>query len=225
MIIRKFTYTIGHIHILTFKDRIKEIIAPFFRYEPLEYGVDNEGTLQENVRLIFRKEGCIMQFNKESASLIYEGDIAEVKKHNPTVEIFFDIYDKITKMQGFIGVRTQNLQVDAVLIKEESEYKETLAKNNFLTIPFKNVDEFATIFEFKDAGKEYRVHFGNFTPKDIVKLNLTPLKLKFNEELEGKFGLVGQFQVGEETKSVSFSKLKDLIALNEKFIKEYNAVS
>lgn len=45
---RKVTFIVGYIHILTFKEQIKRIVAPYFAYD-IEYGIDNEGTMQENV--------------------------------------------------------------------------------------------------------------------------------------------------------------------------------
>jgi len=223
MKIRKFTYTIAHIHVLTFKDHIKAIIAPYFAYEPLEYGVDNEGTLQENVRLIFRNAGFIMQFNKELATLLYEGDIMEVKKHNPVIDIFFEIYEKIKKIDGFVKVKSHNLSTDSIKLFEKTDYLTLLENNKYLWNPYKNVEEFATILEFQKEGKYYRLQFGNYNEKDIAKLNLLPLKVNYNKDMFGSFGLLGQLLIREDVTTPTFTKLKTLIIDTENTLNQYLA--
>jgi len=211
MEIRKLQYSISHIHILTFTDHIKPIIAPYFTYEPLEYGIDNENSLNQNVRLVFRKEGFIMQFNKEAAILLFEGDVQEVKRQNPIVNMFFDIYEKIKKIDGFIKIKNHAITTDAVKLLDKDEYALVLDKNKYLTNPFKNVHDFASVLEFKEEAKRYRLQFGNYEPKDIAKHNLLPLKVEYNDDLQKGVGLLAQLQIVEDVSTSNFSKFKGLI--------------
>jgi hypothetical protein len=207
---RKLTFIVGYIHILTFKDQIKRIVAPYFTYD-IEYGIDNEGTMQENVRLVFKKEGFIMQFNKEMSSLVYEGPIENVRKSNPHVDIFFDILGKIAKMETFNNIKYINMGVDFVGLIKKDEYEQLLVSNKFVYNPFQKFDEFATIMEFHNGNKTYRIEFGNFNEGDIEKRALSPLKTLYNKELVGKYGVMAQTRINEESNSASFSKFKDLL--------------
>lgn len=221
MQIRKCIYTISHIHIITFQHHIRQIISPYFSYEPLEYGIDNEGTLNENVRIIFRNDGFVMQFNKETAILIFEGPISEVKKSNPLVEMFFDIYQKIKAIEGFVKTTTHSLATDFVAFTSKQEYDDSLVKNNFVNSPFSEVSEYASILELTRNGYTTRIQFGNYSEKDIIKSNLTPLKTAYNNELLGKYGFMAQVQVTEESNLPNFSKYKSLVGEAENIVKTY----
>jgi hypothetical protein len=217
---RKLTFVVGYIHILTFKDQIKKIIAPYFTYD-LEYGIDNEGTLQENVRLVFKKEGFILQFNKEMASLVYEGPIFNVRKNNVHVEMFLDILEKIRKMETFIKIQYQSMFIDFVGFEKPEIYNKLLESNSYIFNPFGKIKEFASIIEYEYEGKQYNLQFGNFNEGDIEKRKLSPLKTTFNQELVGKMGTMAQMQVKEDTPTVSFSKFKTLISDIENSLLKY----
>ncbi len=221
MNIRKITYTVGHIHILTFSKYFKSILAPYFSYEPLEYGIDNDGSIHENARLVFRESGFILQFNKEVATLIYEGDVAEVKKHNPIIDIFFDIYEKVTKIDGFIKTKNNKIIIDFIEIYDPVKYAQLLEQNKYFPNVFGNLNEFALIHEFKKADKDCRFQLGNFTEKDIHKSNLSSLNTKFNRDLFGNVGLMIQISVNEKTSSPSFSKFKSLIKDAEQILAQF----
>lgn len=212
MQIRKCTYTISHIHILTFQSHIRQIISPYFSYEPLEYGIDNEGTLNENIRIIFRNDGFLMQFNKETATLMYEGPISEVRKSNAVVDIFFDIYQKIKGIDGFVKTTAHTMEADFVGFTNKQNHDESLVANKLVTIPFPNVSEYASIMEMSQNDSTIRLQFGNYNEKDILKYNLSPLKTAYNEALKGNYGYIAQIRVTEETIAPSFSKYKSLIA-------------
>lgn len=221
MVIRKITYSIGYVHVLTFKENYKSIITPYFDFEPLEYAIDNENTISESIRLIFRNEGFILLFRKEGITFIYEGNVNDIKKNNPIIDIFFEIYEKIKKIEGFSKTKRHEINIDAVGIVEKEKSELLLERNLYLTNPFGKLREFATIFEFERDLKKYRLQFGNFSEDDIKKYNLSPLNTEHNSDLKGNFGLMCQVTVKEDITSSSFNKFKQLLKDGEGVINLY----
>lgn len=221
MKIRKIIYTINHIHILTFKDQYKPIIAHYFNYESLRYRIDDENTIHESIRLDFPNEGFILMYKKDAAMLLYEGDIALVKKSNPVVEIFFDIYEKIKKFEGFVRTTKHNLEINAVDLDKKELVDEQLETNIFLKNPFGKLDEYGTIYEFVRNEKKYRFRYGNFNKLDIQKFELSPLKTDYNKELFDAVGFMSQVIIEELTTTSTLSKFKGLINEGEGMINLY----
>lgn len=215
MSIRKITYSTHYTHVLTFLEHYKSIIAPYFRYEPLEYGIDNESSYLVNIRLIFRVEGFILQFNKESATLIYEGDVADVKKSNPIIDIFFEIMEKIKKIDGFIRIINSRLIVDSVIVTSKERYTSLLETNKFVLNPFGKLDEFAVVYEYKKDDKMYKFEIGNFNDQDIIKRNLSPIQSQYNKDLLDKYGIISQMTIVENSSTINHSKFKSLLAESE----------
>jgi len=220
MIPRKLIYIVDYIHILTFQSHIRAIVAPYFDYEPLEYGVDNEGTLDEGIRLIFRSEGFIFNFRKDSCSFVFEGDVALVKKANPQLEIFFNIYEKIKSIESFIKTKKHRLVVDSVQFEDDIS-KLLSIENKYLKNPFGKIAEFATIFVFDKDDKKIKLQFGNYSEADISKYKLSPLGTNYNKELMGKIGIMNQITIEEEVKNSNFSKFKELLAASQAISFEY----
>ncbi|MCY7362977.1 MAG: hypothetical protein LH629_13075 [Ignavibacteria bacterium] len=221
MKVRKIVYKIDYIHILTFREFYKSIIAPYFIYEPLEYGIDNENTLNEGARLVFRNEGFIINLRKEGIILIFEGDISEVKKSNPIIDMYFEIYEKIKKIDGFAKTKRHSLSLDSVMFLQKEEIERLLVKNNYLVNPFGEITEFATVFNFEKKDKKYRLQFGNYSGKDIKQFDLSPLQTEYNKELNSKFGLMCNLNIVEEIGNPSFSKFKLLIKDGEDVVENY----
>jgi hypothetical protein len=221
MKIRKIVYNIDYIHVLTFKEHYKAIIGPYFEYEPLEYGIDNEGTMNESIRLIFKNEGFILQFRKEGILMLFEGDISEVKRNNAVVDVFFDIYEKIKKIDGFCKTKRHRIVIDAVTIDEKTIVEPQLENNMYLKNPFGKLEEFGTILQFERDSKKCKLHFGNYLEKDIKQYNLTPLNTEYNKDLIGNVGFMCQTTVGEEITNSSFSKFKSLLKEGEDIIHLY----
>ncbi len=222
MTIRKLQYAIDYIHVLTFKDHLKQLMAPYFDYDHLEYAVDNENTINEAGRLIFKNEGFAMQFKKDGVALVYEGDVSAVKRSgNPVLEIFFKIFSDITRLPHYSRTTRHRITVDGVEILEKKHAEEIMSKNNFLTNPFVALDEFAAILIFKQEQKEVKLQLGNYSDKDIKKYDLTPFNTIFNKAIIGAKGLMCQLTVQEEISSGSFSKFKELLSFAELLMKKY----
>lgn len=218
MTIRKITYNISYIHILTFREHYKSIIAPYFEYEPLRYGIDDENTRNESIRLIFENEGFIIHAKKEGLLFMYEGEISDVKKNNPIIDIFFEIFEKIKNIDGFAKTKRHELITDAVAIVEEEAIHNY---PNYLYNPFGKLKEYATIFEFEKEAKKIRFQFGNFSDSDIKKQNISPLNTDFNKELIGKIGLMCQVNIKEDITNSSFTKFKNVLKESETIIENY----
>jgi hypothetical protein len=163
MKIRKIAYQIGYVHILTFKENYKIIFAPYFGYVGIEYAIDKENTIHETIKLVFKSSGIIMQFDKESAILIYEGEVADVRKQNPVVEIFFEILEKIKAIIGFTRIAHHRIEIGLVDLLEEEKVNQFLTKNNYIVNPFDKLNELTIALEFTKEDKQYALQFGNFS--------------------------------------------------------------
>lgn len=211
MKVRKLQYAIDYIHILTFREQYKSLIAPYFDYDRLEYAIDNENTLNEFARLIFPIEGFAIQVKKEGVAFVYEGDISLVRKSNPILDIFFDIYINITKFENYSKTVRHRMTIDTVAFKTEEEVNASLESNSYLKNPFGKLKEFATVFVFDKNNKEYKLQFGNYHEGDIKKHDLSPLKTEYNKELFDKHGFMCQTTVVEPSNTANFTKFKSLI--------------
>jgi len=212
MSIRKLQYQIDFVHILTFREEYKKAILPFFGFENLEYGIDNEGSINESIRLIFKNEQMALSLRKEAMTIIFEGDVKEFKNPNSPIKIFWDIYEKIKELEGYSRTIRQHLIIHAVEIGDKENIKKILEKNPYLSLnPFGALDEFCCVYEFKKKDIQYKLEFGNYSEKDIKKHDLTPFKTKYNEDLVNNVGLMGRLEVTEIEKNPTFNKLKTLL--------------
>lgn len=94
MAIRKLQYQIDYVHILTFREEYKKAVSPFFGFQDVEYAIENENTINEGIRLIFKNEKIALFVRKESITFIFEGEVDEVKNPNGIIKFFFDLYEK-----------------------------------------------------------------------------------------------------------------------------------
>jgi hypothetical protein len=218
MKVRKTAYNVDYFHLLTFKDYYREVISPYFNHPNLQYGIDAENTVNESIRLIYKNESFTFQFRKDGATFIYEGDVADLKKSNPVLTIYFDILDKIRKIPGFTVIKRHKLTLTCVEVLEEGKVDELLLKNEYTFNPFGKLKDFGTILEWEEKTKKCRMEFGSFSESDIKKYDISPFKTKHNKELPGSKGLMCQFTINDELNSVSHSQLKSLIQESESFI-------
>jgi hypothetical protein len=221
MQIRKLVYSIGYIHILHFSKYYREIIAPYFSYEPLEYGIANENTMDEAVKLTFRNEGFEFLFQKNGATLWYEGDSANLKRSNAQIDIFFEIHEKIKKIPGFAKIKNHRIVLIGVEVKEPAEVESLLENNPMVKNPFGKLDEVAAVYEFTKDTQKIRLQIGNFSEKDIVKYSLATISRDYNNELKDKVGLMGQLTIQEPISETSYSRFKTFLKEGESIYDNY----
>lgn len=223
MIIRRLQYNIDYTHILTFKEEYKQVVLPYFGFDNLRYGIDNENTINEGIRLIFSNEKNALFLRKEGFTFLFEGDVNDLKNQNGVIKFFWDIYENIKKFKGYKKTNRHSLIVHAVKIFEKEKIDGILNDCPYFKLnPFGKLDEFASIYEFKKDDKLYKFNFGNFSEKDIKIHDLTPFKTDFNKELFENLGLMCKIEIHEECKAPTFSKFKALLAETESLISSYN---
>jgi len=223
MSIRRIQYQIDYVHIITFREEYKIAVAPYFGFDKLEYGIDNENTIHEGIRLIFKTEQIALILRKDAITLIYEGDVEELKKQNGVIKLFWDLYEKIKSFQAYVKTTRHSLLVHAVKIKDKKEVEEMLLKNPYLSLnPFGKLDEFSCVYEVKKEEVDYKMQFGNYTEKDIKKHDLTPLKTSFNEDLINGLGIMGRLDITEMEKNPNFTKFKSLLTKAENTLALFN---
>jgi len=222
MKIRRVQYNIDYVHIISFREEYKQAVIPYFGFDNLRYGIDNENTINESIRLIFTTESIALYIRKEGISIIFEGDSNDLKNQNGVIKLLWDLYEKIIKFHGYRKTSRHSLICHAVEIKKQNDNDKFLKQNPYFVVnPFGKLNEFCCVYEFEKDNKKYKFEFGNFSEKDIKKHDLRPFETEFNEDLVGSVGLMCRTEIREETHTVSFSKFKKLLTETEKIISSY----
>jgi hypothetical protein len=222
MEIRRVQYGVDYIHILTFREEYKQILLPYFGFDGLRYGIDNENTINESIRLVFPNESIVLSVRKDGITLFFDGNHKELLNQNGISKIFWEIYDKIKMMQGFKNPTQHTLVCHAVKILEKEEVEDILVNNKYFTLnPFGKLNEFGCNYEYSKDSRQYKFQFGNYSEKDIKKHELRFLDSVFNDDLKGGVGLMAKCEIIEKSSSPNFSKFKSLISNTERILAEY----
>lgn len=221
MNIRRIQYNIDYIHILTFKEEYKPAIIPYFGFDGIRYGIDNENTINETMRLIFANEHLALSIRKDGITMIYEGDQEDLKNQNGVVKFYWDIYEKIKTFQGFRKPLRHTIILNAVHLDKDLA-SESLKNNKYFTLnPFGELTEFAALYEYNKEDKEYKFQFGNFSEKDIKIHDLSPFKTSFNSDLSSELGIMCRLEILQKEANPTFSKFKSLLTEAERIISSY----
>jgi hypothetical protein len=223
MKIRRLQYSIDYVHIITFKDEYREAIAPYFGFDNVEYAIENENTIFEEIRLIFRLEKIALFIKKEGITLVFEGDVEELKNQNGIIKIFWDIYGKIKQFKGYTKTTRHLLIVHSVDIKDAEEVEKTLTDSAYIFVnPFGKLDDFSCIYEFKKDEMLFKITLGNYSSRDIKTHDLLPFRTEYNKDLSKNVGLMVRAEVAKLEREPSFNKFKSLLAILEKKIISLN---
>ncbi len=222
MLIRKLQFNIDYFHILTFREQYKEIISPYFSFENLSYEIENENTIHERIRLVFNNEKIALFIRKEGISIVFEGDVTELKDQNGVMKPFWDIFERIKDFQGYSKSHRHSIVVHSVELLEQEKYEEILKTPPYLVLnPFKNLTDFACVYESKSQESEYRFHFGAYSNVDLNRHDLSPFKTKHNSDLKDGTGLLIRCEIKKAEKNPGFGKFKSLLNEAEKICTEY----
>lgn len=222
MIIRRLQYNVDYTHILTFREEYKQAVLPYFGFDNLRYGVDNENTINESIRLIFTTETIALFIRKDGITFLFEGDVSDLKNQTGVIKFFWDIYEKIKSFNGYKKTNRHSLIAHAVNIIEKENVDSILNDCPYFKLnPFGKLDEFAANYEFNKNDKSYKFSFGNYSEKDIKTNDLTPFKTGFNRDLFDNVGLMCRLEIHEECKTTSFSKFKSLLTDAENTISSF----
>lgn len=214
MKVRKIQFDIDYTHILTFREEYKNAIIPYFGLDEVRYAIENENTIDEKIRLIFKNEAIAILFRKDGISYIYEGDSNETLDSVGVTKFFWDIFEKTKLFRGYLGVNRNHISIMAVETLEEDSYlKIADSPRQFSQNPFGKLEDWTSIYDFeKEPGKTYKIQFGNFCSKDISKHEISPFKTKYNEDLKTSNGLLAIVDIFERKKSANFSQYKKLFS-------------
>lgn len=223
MKIRRIQYNIDYVHILTFREEYKLAIIPYFGFDNLRYGIDNENTINESIRLIFASDFMAFFIRKDGLTFVYDGDHKDLKNQNGIIKPFFEIYDRIKAFHGFKKATRQSIIAHAVDLTDKDVVEKTLKKNPYFSInPFGNLTEFGCNYEFTKDDKQYKFQFGNFSDKDIKVHDLRSLGSEFNKDLLDGVGYMCRSEIFEKCINPSYSKFKSLLTDSEQIISSYN---
>lgn len=211
----KTQYIIQYTHVLTFSTEYRKVIAPFFSLPDLKYGLNNQGTFEEHIRLVFEKGGYVIVCQKDGIALIYEGDISELKRSTSgPLSTFFDILAAIKSMLGFGKVLLHQVHTHTLLHREGpiAELKAIEGSKVLKSVPFREVKDFAVTFETKAEEVEIFATVGNYRENDIVKFDLTPFKTDYNLDVLKKYsGYLCDLKVKETEELPTYGKFKKLL--------------
>jgi hypothetical protein len=223
MSIRRLLYQIDYAHILTFREHYKLAVAPYFAFENVEYAIDNENTTHEGIRLIFRSEHIAIFLRKEAIAILFEGNANDLKNQNGPFKFFWELFEKIKRIDTYTKTTRHFLIVHAVSLKKEEFVNEILEKNPYFNKnPFGKLDEFSCLYEFQKEEIIYKFQFGNYSRKDIKSHDLMPFGTTFNEDLKKSVGIMGRIEAVELISSPTFSKFKSLLSKTEGIFTSFN---
>lgn len=223
MKIRRIQYNIDYVHILTFREEYKLAVVPYFGFDNLRYGIDNENTINESIRLIFATDFIAFFIRKDGITFVFDGDHKDLKNQNGVIKPFFDIFDRIKSFHGYKKATRQSIIVHGVDLTEKSVVEKALKKNTYLSInPFGNLSEFGCNYEFEKDDKQFKFQFGNFSEKDIKVHDLRSLNSDFNKDLIGGIGFMCRSEIVEKCTNPSYSKFKSLLTEAEQIITSYS---
>lgn len=222
MKIRKIQYNINFVHILKFQQEYKEVIFPYFALDNIRYAIDNENSIHETIRLVFENENVALILNKGTLQFVYEGDVAALKKSNTMTQIYFDIFEKVKKLSSYHKTVGHNMIVFCVDILSADISKKILEKPPYFTNnPYPNVNEFATIYEFTKDSYGCKLHFGNYSKKDLKIHDLMPFKTEYNSDLLDGVGTMARFEAKESIANSTFTKFKSLLSFCEESLSSF----
>jgi len=217
-------YSIDYIHILSFREEYKKAVIPYFGFENLRYGIENENTINESIKLIFPLESIAIIIKKEGISCIFEGEVQELKRQQGIMHPFWEIYDKIKDFAGYRKTTRQSIICHAVELYEEDKMNKIFSKNPYLTKnPFGKLKEFGCNYEYGDKEKYHLFSFGNYSEQDIKKYELRPFESDSTTELVGAVGLMCKTEIRERNNTVSYSKFKTILSEAERIISSYHS--
>ena len=223
MKIRRLQYNIDYTHILTFREEYKSAVLPVFGFENLSYSIDNENTINESIRLIFKTEAFGLFIRKEGITFLFEGDINDLRNQNGVFRFFWDMYERITIFRGYKKTNRHSIIIHAVDILDKENSNDILTNCPYLKLnPFGKLDEFAAIYNFKKEDKICKFQFGNYSENDIKTHDLSPFETEFNNDLLANEGIMCKVEISEDCKAPSFSKFKTILKDAKEIISLYN---
>ncbi len=222
MKIRRIQYNIDYVHILTFKEEYKQAVIPYFGFDNLRYGIDNENTINESIRLIFASDFMALFIRKDGLTIIYDGADSDLKNQNGIMKFFWEIYERIKNFQGYKKTTRHSIIAHAVDLTEKKLIEKSLNNNDYFSInPFGKLTEFGCNYEFKKDDKDYKFQFGNFSEKDIKVHDLRSLGSEYNKDLVDGLGFMCRVEIFDKCSTPNFSKFKALLSNAEHLISSY----
>jgi len=220
---RRIQYSIDYVHILSFREEYKDAVIPYFGLDNLRYGIDNENTINESIRLIYNQEHMAIAFRKEGLTIVYEGEEGDLKNQNGVMKLFWDLFERTQKFKGYRKTVKHSVILKAVQIMDKDNVENILKDTKYLKInPFGQLTDFGCIYEFHKNDRFHKFDFGNYSEKDVETHDLSPFKTKDNSDLfDGNIGLMCHSEVREDSNNVSFSKFKSILNDAENMIKDF----
>ncbi|MCH7535910.1 MAG: hypothetical protein IH948_09270 [Bacteroidetes bacterium] len=131
MKIVRIQYNIEFVHIITFNAEYRAAIAPYFAFDNVRYGIENENTIEERVKLVFTNECVVLFLRKEGINFMYEGNSEELLDPNGIMKLFWDLYERVKLFEGYKGTKRHSLAANAVEIQDKEKVNEFLEDNSY----------------------------------------------------------------------------------------------
>jgi len=220
---RIIQYNLDYVHILSFREEYKNAVIPYFGLDNLRYGIDNENTINESIRLLYNQEHMAIAFRKEGLTIVYEGEEKDLKNQNGVMKLFWDLFERAQKFKGFRKTVKHSVILKAVEIMDKDKMVDILKNPKYFNVnPFGQMSDFGCIYEFNNNDRFCKFEFGNYSEKDIETHDLSPFRTTENSDLfDGNTGLMCHAEVREDLNNITFSKFKSLLNEAEDIIKRY----
>lgn len=230
MKIRRVQYDVEFSHILTFQEEYRSKIASVFTEHKLRYGLENTGTIDESIKLVFTDLTLIVHCSKGALRMVYEGDPRDfIRGGSPQWDVFMEIFNSIKQISGFGYLTRHSLQAIAVKVLEKEEVpcelnEGSLSSSKYIKFsPYQNYNEFGLIYENVNVQNEdfSKITFGNYSFSDIQKFDITPFESEYNEDLFTNVGYMADAIIKRPFSSFSKTSFKDILKEVEDLISKF----
>ena len=216
----KIVYMIQYYHVLTFSNEYRKKMARFFSMPNLRYGIDEQGTLNETIRLIFNNEKVGFRINKETAMMTFSGSLDKFKAEKGMLDTFFDVFKAVSSIDGFQGVISHELHSYSVLLDKEIVEFESIDKSQLIKPSISGkLEDFAIILDVLNDTMKVSANIGNYRPKDITTFDLLPFD-PVNEDMQTKTGYLIELKIKQSVTDLDRNNMRKLLSTTKSYLKE-----
>ncbi len=217
-------YEIRYTHILNFLSYNRDIVNPYLRLPNVRFSIENLDSLKEYIVLSFHEELYSIDCRLDRMIFIAEGSHQELNNSTGPLKQFFDIFDKLSKINTFGDVVSNILSVFFVQHKKDKdsntivkEFKKRFLNDNINVYSdiVDNLSDIGITLEADNKKRFMRLKFGPYFPEDFDKLNLSPFKSAKSLYLKEYSGYVSEVFINDKNTKPDFSTFAKMLRLSE----------
>lgn len=191
--------------LINFNEVYTKFVVPHLRLAT-EYRLHDKGTTDENLTIIYRDEGVVINFRNDRLAFIIDDKQENFFSANGPLYHFLGILDKLKVADEFI-------KIDNIMISEWSLFEIDKSFNDILS-SFKNknfhsasaitfdslpIDDTSITINFKGAKEVCRIIYGPYNAKEDISIHSLVSPRRNSKYFEEFKGVLSQAIVFEQT--------------------------